>query len=585
MDLRLGRALRLLGTSALFALSSAELASAAAPRERTFIMAGQADGPTFRTPGVANPYSIAAEIRSGPLQLFEPLFYYNVYQDQHIPWLATGYEYGPDNKTLTVKLRPGVEWSDGQRFTAEDVVFTLDLLRQNGSTKKDMKNADNVAQRVERATAVDDLTVRIDLKAPDPRFIFTHLTNHMGQGLFWLPKHIWSKVEDPASFRNFDLKAGLPVTTSAWRLVESTPSQNVIERRDDWWGAKTGFRPLPATERVIGIPFGGADRGAQLISSNAVDITMDFPSAALLQRIISINPKVRAFSTTADGKPLGSLDWWPTSLYFNHKDPMWADTRLRRAVAYAVNRPQIIAVAYNGANEANLTPFPAFKPLEPSIRVAEEVARKHGYDRFDLAKSAALMQEMGYAKNGAGLWQKDGKTVKATIHGVPPMVTVGPVVAQQLRNAGFDLSFVASTDSRSIMRQGKAQMMLFGHFGSILDPAETLELYHCRNALEPGQPTFSMARWCNEEYSALVDEVYKHPPGDPKILDLVRRAMDIWYDEVVEVPLNQWFHRIPMNETYWTNYPTAENPYLSPAFWYESGQGGYLLHNLKPAKN
>lgn len=194
------------------------------------------------------------------------------------------------------------------------------------------------------------------------------------------------------------------------------------------------------------------------------------------------------------------------------------------------------------------------------------------------------MRELGYAKTAQGIWEKDGKAVKATIHGVPPMVSVGPVVSQQLRNAGFDVNFVASSDSRNIMRQGKAQLMLFGHFGSILDPAETLEIYHCRNALDVGQPTLTMARWCNQKYSAIVDQVYSLAPGDPKIVSLTRDAMQIWYDDVVEVPLNQWIHRVPMNETYWTNWPNADNPYTSPAFWYDSGQGVYLLHHLQPVR-
>ena len=59
--------------------------------------------------------------------------------------------------------------------------------------------------------------------------------------------------------------------------------------------------------------------------------------------------------------------------------------------------------------------------------------------------------------------------------------------------------------------------------------------------------------------------------------------MDIWYDEAVEIPLSQWYHRIPMNETYWTNYPSEEDPYLQPAFWYFTGQAGYLFLQLEHA--
>lgn len=563
------------------ASSLAAPAYAQADRDRTLIMAGQSDGPTFRTPGIANPYSVAAEIRTGPLQTFEPLFFYNVYEDRHIPWLAESFAYSDDNGTITINLREGALWSDGEPFTADDVVFTFDLLLRNAAGAGDMRDAADVAGRVASVTAIDDLTVEIELTAPDPRFIFTHLTNHMGQGLYWLPEHVWRDVEDPAAFRNFDVEAGLPVTTGAWRLVESTSSQNVLERRDDWWGAATGFRPLPEVERVVGVPFGGADRASQLLATNAVDVTMDFQNPLLVQRIETLNPAITTFRKTDAGMPAGSPDFWPTSLWFNHMDPMWEDVRLRRAVALVIDRNQAVSVAYSGANPPSLTPFPDFAPLRPSIEISERIAREAGLEGPDLARSAALMEEMGYVRNGDGMWELDGQMVTATIHGVPPMQAIGPVISQQMRNAGFDVEFVSNSDSRNIIRQGRSPLALFGHFGSILDPADTLDIYHCRNALEPGQPTFSIARWCNAEFSELAERIYTVQPGTPEILEIVEAAMQIWYDEVVEVPISQWVHNIPMNTTYWTNWPTAENPYTSPAFWYESGQGAWLLHNLQ----
>ena len=50
-------------------------------------------------------------------------------------------------------------------------------------------------------------------------------------------------------------------------------------------------------------------------------------------------------------------------------------------------------------------------------------------------------------------------------------------------------------------------------------------------------------------------------------IDLFRQAMSIWLEELPEVPLVQWFHRIPQNTTYWDNWPTQDNPYNS-ALWH-----------------
>ena len=63
--------------------------------------------------------------------IFEFLYLYNHNTGEEIPWLATSYTIAADAKSVDVTLRNGVEWSDGQPFTADDVKFTLELLRDN----------------------------------------------------------------------------------------------------------------------------------------------------------------------------------------------------------------------------------------------------------------------------------------------------------------------------------------------------------------------------------------------------------------------------------------------------------------------
>ncbi len=68
-------------------------------------------------------------------------------------------------------------------------------------------------------------------------------------------------------------------------------------------------------------------------------------------------------------------------------------------------------------------------------------------------------------------------------------------------------------------------------------------------------------------------------PGDPKITDLFKQAMTIYWTDMIDVPVIQWLHRIPMNTTYWTNWPTQDNPYLNGAFWHWTFP--LILLNLK----
>src|SRR5579859_1757854 len=98
--------------------------------------------------------------------IYEYFFYYNLQTGEFIPWLAESYQYSPDFTSMTVKLRDGVTWNDGQPFTPDDVVFTYDLMRKN-PTMAWAAEANGAVASVEK---VDDLTVKFNLTKPNPRF-------------------------------------------------------------------------------------------------------------------------------------------------------------------------------------------------------------------------------------------------------------------------------------------------------------------------------------------------------------------------------------------------------------------------------
>ena len=148
---------------------------------------------------------------------------------------------------MTIKLRAGAAWSDGHPFTARDVAYTYNMLIENGNTKKNLRQAVQVAQRVKQAVVVDDLTVmRIELSHPDPRHVFLFVTSYFAYGLFWVPEHIWRDVDDKAAFTYFDLEKGWPLTTAAWKVVGSSPSEVICDPgvTTGRWGVKTGIPPV-----------------------------------------------------------------------------------------------------------------------------------------------------------------------------------------------------------------------------------------------------------------------------------------------------------------------------------------------------
>lgn len=564
------------------ALDARAQAPASIPRNRTLIVAAQVEAPVYRNVGLANPYSINnQDFRCSIINMFEPLFYYNSNKDEIIPWLAKSLDYNADYSSVTINLRDGVLWSDGKPFTADDVVYTLEMLIKNGRGKKDLIQSISVAEAVKSVTKVDRLTVSIALSQPDPRFGLRYLVNYFDVGLQWLPAHIWRTVEDPASFNFYDLAKGYPVTTGPWTVTRFTDNQIFMDRRTSWWAVEAGLSPMPAVERVVTIPGGTRDRMAQLVASNQADIVNDIQISDVVRNLLAQNPKITTY--TGRDAPYGAKDWWPTSLYFNHKSGKWADLNVRRAVGYYINRKQLIDTAYSGASEPKADPFPGFGSLGPYIDAIRPIAERYGVGVFDKAKGDALMQQAGYAKNASGVWAKDGTPLSATIEAISVLNAAGPIVAQQLKNAGIDASFRSTPESRAVMRDGRFDLTLFGHRGSISDPYETLAIYHSRNAFDVGRPTLFPARWSNTDYDKFVDEVAQVPPGDPRMMELVKGAMEVWMREAVEVPISEWYHRVPMNQTYWTGWPSEQNAYMQPSFWYTSGSFGYVIPKLKPA--
>jgi len=557
------------------------------PRERTLVTVGWSAGsPTLSAPNNGNWYSLGAELRNGIMFVNEPLFTYNHFTSEHIPWIAESYDYNDDYTSITVTLRDGVTWSDGEAFDAEDVAYTLNMLLENGQNQKDLRKAIEVANQITGATVIDPLNVRIDLVKPDPRYVYRQLTNYFGHGLIWLPEHIWADVEDKANFTFLDIEKGWPVGTGAWTVVRTSPNEIILDRRDDWWGAATGVMEMPAPERIISIPAPDNERNAQLVVANQVDATHVIPSPSLMQSILDQNDKITTFAGREP--PYGYMDWWPHSLYFNHmaEDSPFQDIRVRKAVMHAVNREQLIEFAWDGANQPNYTPYPGYAPLLPYIEGVQDLVEKHQVNVEDLALTEQYMTEAGYAKDDEGFWAKDGERVGGPLEAQPALAAVGQVVSQQLRKAGFDAIYSQTPDSFRKFRAGESEWHLFGHNGgSIFDPVDTLRMYKTENQSPIGTITFFVARWSDPEFDAIVDQMELLPPGDPGLMPLFREAMDIWYGDVVEVPLEMSYHLNALNETYWVNWPSEENPYGAACVsCFISGWGTLLAHHVQPAQ-
>jgi len=150
---------------------------------------------------------------------YEPLMVMNNYSCQPVPWLATDYKWN-DPQTLVFTIRDGVKWSDGQAFTPDDVVFTMNLLK-----KVPAFDQQGLWKALDSVTA-DGNVVTFKFKEPSvPMF-----TRVLSQVI--LPKHIWEPLPDPTTFTNEQAVGTGPFMPSTFngQLLE-------IKRNPDYWQA------------------------------------------------------------------------------------------------------------------------------------------------------------------------------------------------------------------------------------------------------------------------------------------------------------------------------------------------------------
>ncbi|MBV8578684.1 MAG: ABC transporter substrate-binding protein [Acetobacteraceae bacterium] len=553
-------------------------------RADTLIATGQPSGgaPTFTQYNDFNPFHPGLDLRSSVAFVLEPLFYYSVLPDKMIPWLAASYEYNPDYTELTVHLRQGVTWNDGKPFSADDVIFTLDMLRQNGRGKGDQTYASAMARDIKDLVRVDDHTVRIALNHRDPRWMFTYLTVRFTEGAFILPKHVYetAKPDDLGSFTGLS-PAGPngPVGTGAFKIASMTPERIVLDQRDDWWGVTTGFSKPPQMKRVIFVPFTTHEQAAQLIGNGDVDTILE-AYVPMMKSLLSRFPdRITCFS--GNKPPYGNIDWWPTSLIFNHDDPQFHDVRIRRAVSLYLNRKQAVDYAYQGAAAIYGLPYPRYPRLEQYFPAMEGTIKQLRILDYDNAAADALMKEAGAVKDASGVWTLNGKQMGGDLYFPISLDAIGPVVAEQLRRAGFKVAPNTRPGYRNEVFYGRAAWFLWGHGASVNDPYQTLALYHKRVWRPIGENPFWPSRWRNDEFSDLVDKIEALAPDDAGVPPLVDQALTIWLREQVACPISQYYHRIPFSQTYWKNWPSEKDPYINPTFWHNTGT--LLLLGLQKA--
>jgi peptide/nickel transport system substrate-binding protein len=535
----------------------------AVPRERTLII-GFEGGP-HAAPEQSGLNPGATNSQGHHQVMIESLYYLNYQTGELIPWLAEGpAQWNEDYTEVIIPLREGIKWSDGQPFTAEDIVFTIEMLQANPT----LSYASTVVD-VAEATAVDDRTVQITLTRPDPRFVVNAFGVRIWGAVRIVPKHIW-EGQDPNTFTNFDLEKGWPVWTGPYRLVKASSTEFVFDRRADWWAVETGFQDLPAPERIIFVEAGPDERKAAALTANEVD---GEPSLRIdtFADVVSKNPN--AIGWTEDGTRAW-IDPCPGMLGFNTRVPPWDDPEMRWAIAYAIPNQQIGDATTGGQGIVSHYNFPAYPALQEWLTENQDLIDQYDSTVYDPAKAREIFESKGYVMGADGVYEKDGERLQVDILFKTEEPILPAIIVSAFQDVGIDAAPRALAGAAYFDARNTGDFEIETHHvacGSVVEPYDELNLLHSRWIVPLGErASNNLWGWSNAEYDQIVDEMQTLEPGAERQHELFRRALEIRLQELPILSLTQQQRVVPYSTRYWTNWPTAENDYHHPPNWWQN---------------
>ena len=513
--------------------------------------------------------------------LIEFLFYTNLNEGNIIPWLGESFEYNDSLDAIDVKIREGAKWSDGVDFTAHDVKFTIDMVRNNAP---DLNRSTHWNDMISEVVVHDDYNLTIHLSRPDPRFFQVQF------GFGWenhtpiVPKHVWEN-EDPLTFNNYDPEKGWPLGTGAYRLALSTPEVQIYDRRDDWWASEIGFHDPPMVERIQYIPVANDDIAGQLYINNQLDAGPPLLKGTF-EAAKGFNDALRSWNF--EGPVWGAPDGCNFVLILNNQKTHFSSVDVRWAINHAINRDEITGLAYEGGVPAVVVPISSYG-VKQYLPLMQDILDKYDAGNHSLEKVDERMTTAGYSKDSEGFWTKDGERVEITLEIPSWMRPQGPFLEKQLQEGGFDAVFKQGEPATigDRLRMGETEVV-WVQCGSINEPYDTFKSYHSKNSAPPGENykgAVQGGRYENPEMDAILDEMEAmlHSPDDPRYVELARGAMELFLRDMPVIHIAEELHVIVHNTHYWQGWPGVEDPYVAP---YPPWNGWYQITlNLEPTGN
>jgi len=425
--------------------------------------------------------------------IYDNLMDYGQTNYQPAPRLATSWSVSKNQLVWTYHIRHGVKWSDGVPLTAADVAYTFWRDTIPNSTEY-ADNSAYVANIVHNSVkAIGQYTVQMTVTKPTPNMDLLIVPI--------VPKHIWEHVSEKnvSSFPNNNPVGSGPFILTQFKINQSA----TLTANPHYWGGKPGITNLifqnftnPSAE-AIALKNGSIDFAEGLTSSlfnslkGAPGVTLDNAPSGNWDELAFNNG-----AATVTGKPIGN------------GNPALKDLKVRLAISYALNRPQLVQRVFLGYAEPATTIIP---PIYPQYHYQPPASQIYNYDP---QKAEQILTADGWKMGPGGIRVKNGKQLNLRLYfgsDSPTYTQDAPFIKSWLNAIGIGVTVTGMSTSTETQDIGNGDYDLFiWGWGVEPNPDFQLSVFTCaqRSAGSPPNytPGWSDSFFCNSQYDKLYAE-------------------------------------------------------------------------------
>jgi peptide/nickel transport system substrate-binding protein len=467
--------------------------------------------------------------------VYETLYFVNVNGGQFTPMLASSYQWNSDNTKVTFTIRPNVKWNDGQAFTADDVVFTFNLMKQYAAA-----DTNGVWSYLKDVTTTDPSTVVMTFQKAYPPELVT-IAGHV----YIIPKHVFATVGDPTKYLT-----DKPVGTGPFTLTRYQTDVAVYDKNPSYWQAdqvKVDEIRFPEykdnSTLQLALPKGEVDWAGYFSPT----LQQDFVAKDSAHNHIFMDA-VNLYSICP-----------------NQKDPLiggQAGLPVRLALSTALDRNAIAAQATAGLEPpGSMTGLvlPTAKDwLDPQYASLSTTA--------DTAKAEKYLTDAGFTKGSDGIYQKNGKRLSFTLRSVDTYSdwnAAAKLIADQAKAVGIEIKNVTVGEDNyyTLRTNGKYDYQL--QFCGMVGGPTPYYLYNqYLNSNEVGQGKFNFVAWNDPTTDKYLNQ-YASTTDQSVQKQAIQGIEKVFVENQPFIPLWTGADYDEYSTKNFTGWPDESNPYSS----------------------